>query len=394
MVAMTITEQSPASSDPVPPPPPDSRAADGSALVLFAGMTGVEVAGVYDVREERAGAVGRRWGVPVRRSLEELLDHADAIVVSVPTTAHEEVALPALERGVHVLVEKPLAPTLGGADRILEAAERSGARVQTGHVERFNPAVRAAERFLDRPLFVESHRMAPFTQRSADIAVVLDLMIHDVDLVMSLVGTPPVEIAAVGVPVLSSSIDIASARLTFRGGAVANLTASRVSVERTRKIRIFQRSGYVSLDLAEGTGEFLRLRRALPALAERGAATAQARGVLSPADRARSGEAPRTVEALAEKESRTEEEVRAPGVQAGSEAARLPGVLAELLERVPLAGDGEEPLRRELENFRDVVRGGAEPVVSGRAGREALAVALAIQERIEGNVTDSRPAQA
>jgi predicted dehydrogenase len=163
------------------------------------------------------------------------------VVIAVPTHAHEEVALRALERGCHVLIEKPIAPSLAAADRILEAARAAGVVVQVGHVERFNGAIRAAEPYLDHPLFVESHRLAPFGPRGTDVAVVLDLMIHDLDLVQSLVRRPTTTVAATGVPVLTPSPDIANARLEFEGGCVANLTASRVSMDRMRKVRFFQR---------------------------------------------------------------------------------------------------------------------------------------------------------
>jgi predicted dehydrogenase len=311
---------------------------------ILAGMDGVEHAGVYDIRRERAREVASRLEVPERTALDELLDAADAVVVAVPTVAHEEVAVAALARGLHVLVEKPMAPDLAAADRILEAARGGGGVVQIGHVERFNPALRAAEAFLDRPLFVESHRMAPFSPRSTDVAVVLDLMIHDVDLVRSLVGEPIREISATGVPVLTGSVDIASARLTFEGGAVANLTASRISTERMRKIRIFQPSGYLSLDLARGTGEFLRLRTELPALT---------------------------------------------AAREGSDHASTPpdtSGLADIVERIPVSGDAKEPLLSELESFRDVLLGLTEPAVSGEDGRAALEVTLSIEECIRKGV--------
>ncbi len=311
---------------------------------ILAGLDGVSLSGIHDMHPERAHEVAQELGTTAMGSLEALLCASDALVVAVPTHAHEDVAAAALRRGTPVLVEKPLAPTLAAADRILATAGEGGAFVQTGHVERFNPAVLAALPFLDRPLFIESHRMAPFTPRSTDVAVILDLMIHDVDLVMSLVGAPLVELAATGLAVLTSSVDIASARLTFSTGAVANLTASRVSLERTRKLRIFQPSGYVSLNLADGTGEFLRLRRDLSEL--------QARATTGPA----------AVD------------------------------LSEVVERVALQGDGVEPLRRELEDFRDAVQGKAAPAVTGDDGRAALAVALAIQERIASHVVDTRPA--
>jgi len=241
------------------------------------------------------------------------------------------------------MVEKPLAPSLDSADRILREAADHGAFVQTGHSERFNQAILAAEPYLDGPLFVESHRMAPFSPRSTDVAVVLDLMIHDVDLVMGLIGSPLTEMAASGIPVLTPSIDIANARLGFENGAVANLTASRVSFERMRKLRFFQPSGYLSLNLAEGTGEFLRLRRDLHELHE------------------------------------------------AAQLGQAPVDLAEIVERIPFQGDGAEPLRRELENFRDAVRGVSTPVVTGHDGRAALEVALAIQERIQNHVAHTRP---
>jgi len=307
---------------------------------ILAGMEGIEHAGIHDIRSERAREVAERLGVPERTSLDALLEAADAVVVAVPTSAHEAVAVSALERGLHVLVEKPMAPDLEAADRILEAARRGGGVVQVGHVERFNPALRAARTYLDRPLFVESHRMAPFSPRSTDVAVVLDLMIHDVDLVRSLVGAPIREIAATGIPVLTGNVDIASARLTFEGGAVANLTASRISTERMRKIRIFQPSGYLSLDLAEGNGEFLRLRTELPALAATGVGPDH-------------GSMP-------------------PGVSA----------LSDIVERIPVMGDTKEPLLSELESFRDAVLGTADPAVSGADGRAALEVTLSIEERI------------
>src|SRR5204863_4723895 len=163
--------------------------------------------------------------------------------------------------GLHVLIEKPIATTLEEADGLLAIAKRTGAVLQTGHVERFNRAVRAGLAFVDGPRFIESNRLAPFNPRGSDVAVVLDLMIHDIDLVRTLVGSHIRDVSAVGVQVLTPFVDIANARLRFEDGAVANITASRVSRERMRKVRIFQESGYLSLDLAAGEGEFFRLRR-------------------------------------------------------------------------------------------------------------------------------------
>lgn len=308
---------------------------------LLRDVTGAELVGIHDIDLERMAEVGGALGVPTFASRDPLLDGIDAAVVAVPTSEHEEVACAALERGIHVLVEKPIAPSLAAADRILAAAEASGALVQIGHVERFNGALRACEPYLDEPLFIESHRLAPFGPRGTDVAVVLDLMIHDLDLVLSLVQQPVAHIAAVGVPVLTLSPDIANARLEFEGGAVANLTSSRVSTERMRKIRFFQRSGYISLDLGDGAGEFLRLK---PGLAF------------------------------------------APGLPLSG--ARL----EDIVERIPLVGDGQEPLRCELERFVAAVAGEAPVAVSGADGREALAVALEIIARIEHHVSHSHSA--
>jgi predicted dehydrogenase len=302
-------------------------------------IVSAEVVGVFDINASRLAQVAAELGVTAYDARDELLDRADACVVAVPTTAHEAVACAALERGVHVLVEKPIATDLGAADRMLEAAERSGALIQIGHVERFNGALRACEPYLDQPIFVESHRLAPFGPRGTDVAVVLDLMIHDLDLVLSLMHRPVTSIAAVGVPVLTSSPDIANARLEFEGGGVANLTASRVSLERMRKIRFFQRSGYISLDLAAGKGEFLRLRP--------GVSLEQRLGEGRPLDLAS---------------------------------------LMDIVERIPLHSDGKEPLRAELECFIAAAAQREPLAVSGREGRDALAVALEIIRRIESYV--------
>ena len=307
-------------------------------------LDGVTCAGVFDTNAERGGAIGRELGVRVRSSLAELIDASDAVVVAVPTTSHEAVAMEAIRAGVHVFVEKPMAPGIAAADRMIAEARHGGVVLQVGHVERFNPALVAARPYLERPLFVESHRLAPFTPRSLDVAVVLDLMIHDVDLLCSLVGRPVTELAAAGVPVLTRHVDIANARLAFEGGAVANLTASRVSVTRVRKLRVWQRSGYLSLDLAAGRGEFYRLREGVSVL-------------------------------------------DGPVLPAG--VPSLAG-LASIVERIPVLGDGTEPLVAELASFRDAVVGLAPPPVTGEDGRRALELSLAIEQQIEDHVAYQR----
>ena len=309
-------------------------------------LPGARCSGVFDTDRQRREAVGREFGVAVRPSLEELLAVSDGVVIAVPTTAHEQVALAAIRAGIHVFVEKPMAPDVSSADRMLAAARDSGVIIQVGHVERFNPALVAARPHIERPLFVESHRLAPFAHRSLDVAVVLDLMIHDVDLLCSLIRKPVARVAAVGLPVLSRFVDIANARVEFEGGAVANLTASRVSVTKVRKLRIWQRSGYLSLDLAAGKGEFHRLRDGVSALD----GFSIPRGVAAPAG------------------------------------------LSAVVERIPVRGDATEPLAAEQSSFRDAIAGLAPPPVTGEDGRRALQLALAIEQQIEDHVAHTRSA--
>ncbi|HEX6630136.1 MAG TPA: Gfo/Idh/MocA family oxidoreductase [Gemmatimonadaceae bacterium] len=299
-------------------------------------MPGVALAGFVDTRAERAAQVAAELGVRAYPSLDALLDDVDALTVVVPTPAHHEVATAALRRGKHLLIEKPIASTIAEADEIVALAAHAGVVVQIGHVERFNRAIRAAQGYVDAPRFVEVERLAPFNPRGSDVAVVLDLMIHDIDLVRVLVGSAVQDVHAVGVPVLTPSVDIANARLAFASGAVANITASRVSRDRTRKLRLFQRSGYLSLDLVAGRGMFYRLRRELDAAA-----------------------------------------------LAAMTAAGGPLELGAFMEAVPLEAPEAEPLRLEFESFVDAVQGRAPVVVSGRDGRDALEIALRIVREIE-----------
>ena len=294
-------------------------------------MLGPDFAGFYEARPERAAYVSSELGVKAHESVESLLDAVDAVTIVVPTPAHFGVALEVLSRGIHAMIEKPIAASLEEADELLAVARASGAIVQTGHVERFNRAIRAALPYVDAPRFIESDRLAPFNPRGADVAVVLDLMIHDIDLVHTLVGGKAASVSAVGVPVLTPFVDIANARLTFDSGAVANITASRVSKDRMRKVRIFQHSGYLSLDLAAGHGEFFRLREGLDMTA----------------------------------------------------LALAPLALEAFVERIPMDAEEGEPLRLEFESFLAAVRGEAPVTVTGEAGRDALAVALQIVHDIE-----------
>lgn len=294
-------------------------------------LDAVELVGFVDSRAERAREVSASLGIRSFTALDTMLDAVDAVTIAVPTPAHHEVALQALERGKHVLIEKPITTTLAQADELLAAAKRSGALIQTGHIERFNRAIRAALPHVEQARFVQSDRLAPFNVRGSDVAVVLDLMIHDIDLILTLVRDDAKEVTAVGVPVLTPTVDIANARLVFAGGAVASITASRISRERTRKIRIFEPRGYLSLDLAAGDGEFYRLR----------------------------------------------DDFDAAAVASG---ARQP---FDFIEHIKLEAPEGEPLRLEMESFAAALLGETEPAVTGEDGRRALDVALRIVAEIE-----------
>jgi predicted dehydrogenase len=290
-----------------------------------------KLVGFVDTNPARAREVADALGIEPYADLAALLEKVDAVTIAVPTPAHFAVASQAVRAGKHVLVEKPITPTLAEADELLELAEAKGAVVQIGHVERFNRAMRAAIPHVHEPRFIESDRLAPFNPRGSDVAVVLDLMIHDIDLVLAFAGEDVSSLDAVGVAVLTPTVDIANARLVFASGAIANITASRISRERMRKIRIFQPSGYLSLDLGSGTGEFYRLRENIdPAAFMSGAA--------QPFD---------------------------------------------FVERVPLEASEDDALRLELRSFAAAVRGDAPPAVSGEDGRRALDVALRIVAEIE-----------
>lgn len=305
-------------------------------------MPDAELVGFHEANAERAAKVASELGVRAVPTLEALLDAVDAATIVVPTPAHFAVASKALEQGKHLLIEKPIAATLDEADALLAIAARTGALVQTGHVERFNRALRAARPYIEAPRFVESNRLAQFNPRGSDVAVVLDLMIHDIDLVRTLVGGRVGAVAAVGVPVLTPFVDIANARIDFESGAVANITASRVSRERMRKLRIFQPSGYMSLDLGSGHGEFYRVRHDVDV----------------------------------------------------TELVKSGAGMEGLVERIPLDAPEGEPLRLEFESFLAAVRGEAPVAVSGRDGREALAVALTIVQEIERTLPALAPGMA
>ena len=294
-------------------------------------LPGIRFSGFVELKPERRTQVEKELRARSHATLESLLEASDAIIIVVPTSAHFSVASAAIEQGKHVFIEKPITTTLEEADELLELARAKGVLIQIGHIERFNRAVRAALPHVKKPRFIDSERLAPFSPRGSDVAVVLDLMIHDIDLLLTLVGSEARDISAVGVPVLTPMLDIANARVTFKSGAVANITSSRISRERKRKIRIFQQSGYLSLDLGAGTGEFFRLRSDIDPLALRSA----------------------------------------------------PAEITAYVDRIKLDAPEGEPLKLELESFAAALRGSAPVVVTGAEGRLALGVALQIVKEIE-----------
>lgn len=309
--------------------------AAGEAVALLA---------VIDPDSVAAARAAADFRIPAFATVEACLaalGTPDAASICVPTAHHAGVALPLLAAGVHCLIEKPIAATLAEADALLAAAAAGGAHLQIGHLERFNPAVTAARAHLQQPMFFEAHRLSIFTPRSLDVDVVLDLMIHDLDIVLSLVDSPVRELRAVGLPVLSRKTDIANVRVEFENGCVANFTASRVSTERVRKLRFFQPGQYLSLDFARQDLLLIDVR----------AAAGMDTGQLA---------------ALA-----------AAAQASGTDAHPSPGLL---LSKVPVAPG--EPLRLEIESFLKSVRTGSPPRVSGREGRAALALALGINTAI------------
>ncbi len=226
---------------------------------MFSTMDSVQLQGVYDLDSTRAEQVAAQYGTKAYARLEDLLDSVEAVSVATTTKAHFPVGRTALERGVHVFVEKPMTETIEQARILVELAEQKKRKLQVGHIERFNPALLALEPYRLKPMFIESHRLAQFNPRGTDVAVVLDLMIHDIDLILSLVQSPVKRIDANGVAVVSDSVDIANARLQFENGCVANVTASRISQNKMRKMRMFQHDAYISVDFQQGLAEVFRL---------------------------------------------------------------------------------------------------------------------------------------
>jgi predicted dehydrogenase len=287
---------------------------------LFKEIDGAELAGVYDLNADRSLRVATELGVRSFENIESALDAARAVSVVIPTTSHAQVVHQAFDKGIDVLVEKPITRTVEEADALVARASAEGRVLQVGHLERFNPGVVAAHAQTRNPMFFEIHRLGVFSPRSLDVDVVFDLMIHDLDLVLWMVDSPVSEVRAVGLPVLSDKVDIANARVEFKNGTVANLTASRASTERVRKFRYFQPNEYISIDFARRDALALRVDRNGP----------------------------------------------------------TPQIGFRKLETPPA-----EPLRAELEAFISSVRTRSRPLVAGPEGRAALALAEQVMICIE-----------
>jgi predicted dehydrogenase len=288
---------------------------------ILAQADGVRFVAAVDTVPERAAAAVDGTPAQALTDYRQLFDHVDAVTIAAPTESHHDIALAFLQRRTSVLVEKPITRTIAEGEALIAAAVASGVTLAVGHTERYNPAVATVMPFVTTPRFIEVHRLGVFPDRSLDIDVVFDLMIHDLDIILALVKAPPVSIEAVGVPVLTDKFDIANARLRFASGCIANVTASRISKERVRKIRFFQPDAYVSIDYAEQEVEGYRLLR-------------------------REGERPQ--------------------IQGG---------------KLPVTR--EEPLKRELADFVRAVREKRRPLVAGEDGLRALTLAQAIADKME-----------
>ena len=289
---------------------------------ILSSLDGVELVAVVDTNRVRAEEIAAANRTRAATDFREMLGHVDAVTLAVPTELHAEIALPFLNAAVPVLVEKPIARTIAEADAMIQASAKAGVPLAVGHTERFNPAVSAAHGLVTDPRFIEVHRLGTFPERSLDIDVVFDLMIHDLDIVLSLVRSEVASIDAVGIPVLTGRVDIANARVRFENGCIANLTASRISRDRVRKIRFFQPLAYLSIDYTAQKLEMWRLVK-------------------------RDGPM--------------------PAIEGGDVAVA-----------------SEEPLKRELVDFVDAVVHRRAPVVTGQDGRRALALAQQITDRMSG----------
>lgn len=302
---------------------------------IYSTLAGAELTGIYDTSPARAEEIGAKLGCRRFASLEELGAACDAVSVVVPTDKHERVALALLERGCHLLIEKPLCASLEEAGRVVEAARAKGALVQVGHVEHFNPVMAFLEKEADRPKYIAAERLAPYQVRGTEVGVVLDLMIHDIGIVLALVKSPIARIDSVGISVLSKTEDIANARIQFEDGCVANLSASRMSLKKAREIRIFQDNAYLSLDFMNQSGHLVR-----------------------------------------------KSDIIAYGLKMKVGLVKAGDTSSVPVHEIPI--EKGEPLALELAHFVESVARRRQPKVGAELGRSALEVAIAITNQIRG----------
>jgi predicted dehydrogenase len=298
----------------------------------FQTIENCQMVGIYDAKPERAAEISEKLGVKSFASYDELLDAVDAIDIAATTTYHYALAKPALLKGKHIFLEKPITSELSQAQELMELAKAQNLKIQVGHIERFNPVILAVEEQIKDPMFIESHRLSTFHHRGTDVPVVLDLMIHDIDLILDFVKSPIKQIHASGIGILTPSIDIANARLEFKNGAIANVTSSRVSLKQERKIRFFQKDAYFSMDFVAKQVTIVR-------------------------------KSPNILTLL-------------PRIMAGD-----PSLKAEELvdtQLLTVADSPKDALQMELESFVDSILQDKKPVVDGEAGSRALSVALEI----------------
>ena len=298
----------------------------------FQTIENCQMVGIYDAKPERAAEISEKLGVKSFASYDELLDAVDAIDIAATTTYHYALAKPALLKGKHIFLEKPITSELSQAQELMELAKAQNLKIQVGHIERFNPVILAVEEQIKDPMFIESHRLSTFHHRGTDVPVVLDLMIHDIDLILDFVKSPIKQIHASGIGILTPSIDIANARLEFENGAIANVTSSRVSLKQERKIRFFQKDAYFSMDFVAKQVTIVR-------------------------------KSPNILTLL-------------PRIMAGD-----PSLKAEELvdtQLLTVADSPKDALQMELESFVDSILQDKKPVVDGEAGSRALSVALEI----------------
>jgi len=298
---------------------------------LLSAMDGVVLTGIHDTDGEVRNRIAQDFSTTGFETLEALLDDVDCVSVAVPTSSHYRVVMECFAAGKHVLVEKPIAATVDEARTIVGEADKRGLVCAVGHIERFNSAYRSIMSGDTSPVFIESHRLSVYNPRGTDVAVVLDLMIHDIDIVLDMVRRPVTSVSAVGVPVVSDEVDIANARLEFESGCVANLTASRISTRKMRKIRTFQRNAYLSMDFLTGETEVFRLE---------------------------------------------------PGIR----PAAVPGATPQLMNGISYAkypNDGSNALALELEDFIEAVKSGSKPTVTASDGMKALEVASRVLDGME-----------